>query len=128
MELYESIRNRQADIINQNKAQIIISRTTRSDDGAGGWIETTANLASQDFRIYDATFRDMATLTINDGGYHKSRIKKMIALWNADIEAENETFLDTFSYNGADFKVVDVKNKTTQNYVVYKECFIEEIT
>lgn len=129
MELYESIRLRQADIIAQNKASIIISRVTRTDDGAGGWIETITNLPSQNFRIYAATSgRDMSVLLVNDGGYHKSRIKKMIALWNADIEAENETFLDTFNYNGADFKVVDVKNKTTQNYVVYKECFIEEIT
>lgn len=127
MTLYESIRARQADIINQNPAQIIISRVTNTDDGAGGWVPTTSTLASQTVRIYDSTVKDMSVLLVNDGGYHRSRIKKMIALWNADIEAENETFLDTFSHGGRDFKVVDVKDKTTQGFVCYKEVFIEEI-
>jgi hypothetical protein len=126
-ELYISIRNRQADIINQNPASIIISRITNVDDGAGGWLPTTSTLASQTVRIYDSTVKDMAVLLVSDSGYHKSRIKKMIALWNSDFEAENETFLDTFSYNSSDYKIVDVKPKRTQDYVVYKEVFIEEI-
>ena len=128
MELYESVRLQQANIIIQNPASIIISRTTQTDDGAGGWTPTISTLPSQTVRIYDTSYRDMATLTINDGGYHKSRIKKMVCQWDADVEAENETFTDTFNYNGSDYKIVDVKPKTTQGFVVYKEVFIEEIT
>ena len=126
MELYESVRLRQSNIISQNPAQIIISRISRGDDGAGGWLETITTLASQTVRIYDSTVKDMAVLLVSDSGYHKSRIKKMIGLWNSDFEPENETFLDTFSYGGRDFKVVDIKEKTTQGFVCYKEVFIEE--
>ena len=125
MNLYESIRLRQADIIAQNKAQIIISRTTRTDDGAGGWIETVTTLASQDFRIYNKRVR---VLNVNEGGWHSQRVTKLIAKYDADIEAKNETFLDTFSHNGVDYEVKDVKPITTQGYVVYKECQLEEVT
>ena len=126
MELYESIRLRQDNIINQNKAQIIISRTTRSDDGAGGWIETPSTLASQDFRIYNKRTR---VLNVTEGGWHSQRITMMIAKWDADIEAENETFLDTFTdEDGKDYKVVDVKDIKTQDFIVFKECQLEEIS
>jgi len=127
MELYESVRLRQSNIIAQNPASIIISRITQTDDGAGGWSPTPSTLPSQTVRIYDSTVKDMAVLLVTDSGYHKSRIKKMVCQWNADVEAANETFTDTFSYNGSDYKIVDVKPKKTQDYVIYKEVFIEEV-
>lgn len=126
MELYESVRLRQSDLINQNKAQIIISRIIRTDDGAGGWLEAPpVNLPSQDFRIYNKRTR---VLNVTEGGWHSQRITQLIAKYDADIEAENETFLDTFSHNGIDYKVKDVKPITTQGYVCYLECTLEEVS
>jgi len=125
MELYESIRLRQDNIINQNKASIIISRTTRTDDGAGGWIETPSTLASQDFRIYNKRTR---VLNISEGGWHSQRITQLIAKYDADIEPENETFLDTFSYGDKDYKNKDIKDIYTQGYIIFKEVQLEEIT
>ena len=125
MEIYESIRLQQNRIINQNKASIIISRTSRVDDGAGGWIETVTTLASQDFRIYNKRVR---VLNINEGGYHSERVTQLIAKYDADIEAENETFLDTFSYGDKDYKIVDVKDIFTQGFIVFKEVSLEEVT
>ncbi len=92
-ELYESIRNQQAVLIEQNKAQIIISRTTRTDDGAGGWVETVTNLSAQDFRIYNKRTR---VLNVNEGGWHSQRVTQLIAKNDADIEENNKTFLDVF--------------------------------
>ena len=125
MEIYEDVRFQQDRIINQNKASIIISRTTRTDDGAGGWIETITNLPSQDFRIYNKRTR---VLNVNEGGYHSQRITQLIAKWDADIEAECETFLDTFSYGDKDYKIVDVKDIFTQGFIVFKEVSLEEVT
>ena len=71
---------------------------------------------------------NIRTLVVNDGGYVANRVKKMIAKYDADIESENETFLDTFSHNGIDYKVCDVKNITTQGFVVFKEVYIEEVS
>jgi len=127
MELYESIRLRQADIIAQNKASIIISRTSRVDDGAGGWTELTTNLPPQDFRIY-AKLRYTKVVNISEAGWTVKKTQKMIAKYDADLEAENETYLDTFSYNSVDYKIVDVQDMLTQNYVVFKEAEIEAIT
>ena len=125
MEIYEDIRLQQDRIINQNKASIIISRTTRSDDGAGGWIETITTLTSQDFRIYNKRTR---VLNVDSGGWHSQRVVMMIAKWDAKVEAENETFLDTFSYGDKDYKIVDVKDIFTQGYIVFKEVQLEEIS
>ena len=127
MELYESIRLQQDRIINQNKTSIIISRTSRVDDGAGGWVETITTLASQDVRIY-AKLRYTKVVNISEAGWTVKKTQKMIAKYDADLEAENETFLDTFSYNSMDYKIVDVQDMLTQNYVVFKECEIEAIT
>jgi hypothetical protein len=126
MELYESVRNQQENIINQNKASIIISRTIRVSDGAGGWLENPpVNLPSQDVRIY---FKQSRTLVVNEGGWHSERVIKMIAKWDADVESENETFLDTFSYGEKDYKIYDVKDIYTQGQIVFKECQLKEIT
>jgi hypothetical protein len=125
MELYESVRLRQSDLINQNKASIIISRTTRTDDGAGGYIETKTNLPIQDVRIYNKNTR---VLDVNEGGWHSERVTKMIMKWDADVEAENETFLDTFLYNGIDYKIYDVKTIYTQGQIVFKEVSIKEVS
>jgi hypothetical protein len=125
MSLYTSIRTRQSDFINQNKTQIVISRTTRADDGAGGFSETTKNLASQDFRIYNKQSR---TLNLTDGGWHSQRIVKMIGKYDADVQKESATYLDTFSYGGIKYKIIDVKPIYTQGQIVFKECALEEIT
>ena len=124
-ELYESIRNQQENLINQNKASIIISRTSRVDDGAGGYLETKINLSAQDVRIYNKNTR---VLDVNEGGWHSERIIKMLAKWNADIEPENETFLDVFNHDGIDYKVYDVKTIYTQGQIVFKEVSIKEVS
>jgi len=123
--LYESIRNQQAALIAKNKAQIIITRKTRTADGAGGWTEATSTLASQDFRIY---YKGSRVYLITDSGWHTARQIKLIAKYDADVEPENETFLDTFSYGDKDYKIKDVKSIYTQGYVVFKECALEELT
>jgi hypothetical protein len=125
MSLYTSIRTRQADFINQNKASIVISRTTRVDDGAGGYSETTANLASQDFRIYNKQSR---ALNLNDGGWHSQRITKLIGKYDANVQKESAVYLDTFTYGGIKYKIIDVKPIYTQGQIVFKELALEEMT
>ena len=52
----------------------------------------------------------------------------MIAAYNANLKPESETYLDKFSYNSKTYKIVDVQDALTQNYVVFKQCEVEEIT
>ena len=125
MELYESIRQQQEDIINQNKASIIITRTTRTPSTDGGYTISTTTKASQGVRIYAKNTR---TLTVDDGGYHASRITKMIAKYDADILGESATNKDTFTYGAKTYVVRDVKDIYTQGYIVFKECEIEEVS
>jgi hypothetical protein len=51
----------------------------------------------------------------------------MIARYNADILSESATNLDTFTYSGKQYKVVDVKPITTQGFVCFLECELEEM-
>jgi len=124
-ELYISVRNMQDSFINQNKASITITRTTRTEAADGGYTSETSTVKSQDVRIYAKSTR---VLTNDDGGYHAQRLTKMIAKYNADILSESATNLDTFTYGSKQYKVKDVKDIYTQGQIVFKECYIEELT
>ena len=124
-ELYISVRNMQDSFINQNKASITITRTTRTESTDGGYTSETSTVKSQDVRIYAKSTR---VLTNDDGGYHAQRLTKMIAKYNADILSESATNLDTFTYGSKQYKVKDVKDIYTQGQIVFKECYIEELT
>ena len=124
MELYESLRLKQAKIISDNPVSIIINRISRTYDGSGGFVETTSTLPVQLVRIYAKNKR---VLNIAAGGFVTSKITKMLALYTADIESESETFLDTFIYGGKTYKISYVEDVTTQGYVCWCEAEVEEI-
>jgi hypothetical protein len=125
MTLYESARDRQSDLIRQNTASIVITRITRTKGDDGGTTETTANLASQDFRIYNKRSR---VLDVDTGGWHSQRIVKMIGKYDCDVQKESAQYLDSFTYGGIKYKIIDVKPMYTQGQIVFKECALEELT
>jgi hypothetical protein len=44
------------------------------------------------------------------------------------VQKESAIYLDTFSYGGIKYKIIDVKPIYTQGQIVFKECALEEIT
>jgi len=126
MELYESIRSQQENLINQNPASIVISRVVRTESG-GGWVSALpVNLDSQNVRIYDK-LRYTKVVSVTEAGWTIKKTQKAIALYNANILAESATNLDKFTYNGKTYKVVDVKDMTTQGEICFKEIGLEMI-
>lgn len=125
MSLITSTRERQADLIRQNTASIVITRTTRTTGIDGGTTEATSTLASQDFRIYNKQSR---VLDVDTGGWHSQRIVKMIGKYDADVQKESAQYLDTFTYGGIKYKIIDVKPIYTGGQIVFKECELKEIT
>lgn len=123
--LYQSLRDRQADLIRQNPASITITRTTRTAADDGGWTEATTTLAAQTMRLYDKNTR---MYNSNDGGWVTARMLKLVAKYDANVRAEDETYLDKFTYGGKVYKITDVKDIYTQGYIVFKECGLEEVT
>jgi len=127
-EKYESVRNLQANLIAQNPASIVITRVTKIAGADGGWLPASpVNLTSQDIRIYDK-WRYTKVVSINEAGWTIKKVQKAIALYNANILAESPTNLDTFTFGGHTYKVVDVKDITTQGYICFKELDIEVIS
>lgn len=124
-ELYTSVREMQDNFINQNKASITITRTTRTEADDGGYTSATSTVKAQDVRIYDKSTR---VLTNDDGGYHAKRLTKMIAKYNANILSESATNMDVFTHGSKKYKVKDVKDIYTGGYIAFKECYIEELT
>ena len=124
MQAYESVRNQQSKIIADNSTSIVITRITRTADSAGGWTETTSTLAAQTVRIYAKNKR---VLDNASGGFVTKKVSKMLALYNANIESEDETYLDKFTFDGKTYKVNYVENVTMQGQIVFKEVEIEEI-
>ena len=124
MELYESIRLRQDDIINQNPASIAIIRKAKVSDGAGGWTSSTSNLAAQTIRIYSKRVR---TLVVEEGGYHTVRVTKAIAKYDANILKYSSTNEDTFTYGGKTWRVFNVIDRYAKGSIVFKELELEEL-
>jgi len=123
MSLATSVRNRQANLIEQNKASIVITRTTKVSE-AGGYTTSTEDLASQDVRIYNKRTR---ILNIETGGYSSSRITKCIAKYDADVKRKTATNTDKFTYGDKEYEIQDVKNVYTGGSIVFKELELEEL-
>lgn len=125
MSLITSTRNQQINIINQNKASIVITRTVKVSDGAGGWTpQDPIILDSQDIRIYSKRTR---TLVIDEGGYHSIRVTLAIAKYDADILKKSATNEDKFTYNSKTYRIFDVIDRYIKSSVVFKELELEEI-
>jgi hypothetical protein len=126
MELYEAIRIRQCDLINQNPTTITISRTARTQADDGGWTSTTTNLAAQTVRIYTKSQLRIVTDT-SEAGFRHVKVFKMIAQYNANVLKETADNIDRFTVGARTFKIVDVRPVTNQGYTVFIEAYIEEI-
>ena len=125
MSVVTSTRLRQSNIIAQNPASIVITRTAKISDGAGGWTTLDPEtLASQDIRIYSKRTR---TLSIDDGGWHTVRIIKGLALYNANINKYSATNEDKFTFGSKNYRVFDVIDHRIKGEIVYKELELEEV-
>lgn len=124
MSIITSVRKQQENIINQNKASIVITRTSKVEDGTGGRTASTTDLDSQDIRIY---FKRTRTLVVDEGGYHSIRVTKGIAKYDANILKKSATNEDRFNYNGKNYRVFDVIDVTVKGSVVFKELELEEL-
>jgi len=125
MSLITSIRNQQENIINQNSAEITITRKSKVSDGAGGWTTSTSTLAVQTIRIYSKRVR---TLNIADGGWHTVRVTKAVAQYDANILKYSSTNEDRFTYGSKAWRVFDVIDRYTKGQIVFKELELEEIS
>lgn len=124
MSLITSTRNQQINIIAQNPASIIITRTEKESDGAGGWTTSAEDLDSQDIRIYSKRIR---TLIIDEGGYHSIRVTKAIAKYDADVKKKSATNEDKFTYGSKNYQIFDVIDRYVKGSICFKELELEEI-
>jgi len=125
MSVITSTRNQQTNIINQNTASIVITRSAKVSDGAGGWTTLDPEvLASQDIRIYSKRVR---TLVIDDGGYHSIRVTKGLALHDANILPKSSTNEDKFTHDSKSWRVFDVINMKIKGSIVFKELELEQL-
>jgi len=124
MSIITSTRNQQENLINQNPASIVITRTSKVSDGAGGWTSSTATLDSQTIRIYSKRTR---TLVVEEGGYHSVRITKAIALYDADVQKYSSSNEDKFTHGGKTWRIFDVIDRYVKGSIVYKELELEQL-
>ena len=124
MSVVTSTRLRQTSLIEQNKASIVITRTAKTSDGAGGYSTSTSTLASQDIRIYSKRTR---TLVIDEGGYHTVRVIKGVAKYDADIEKYSSDNEDKFTFGSKNYRVFDVMDQRIKGEIVYKELELEQL-
>ena len=125
MSVITSTRNRQATIIAQNPAAIIITRTAKVSDGAGGWESTSSTIASQNIRIYSKNTR---ILVVDTGGYSTVRVTRGVAKYNANVLKYSSTNEDKFTFGGKTYRIFDVIDQRVKGEIVFKELQLEDIT
>ncbi len=124
MTLVTSIRARQDNLIGQNPASIVITRSAKTRNTGGGWDPTPSVKAAQTVRIYEKTERE---ILVNEAGFSTTRSNKMIAQFDAAIlpkEADNQ---DKFTYDDKTYEVFDVKNEYVGGSIVFKTCVVEKL-
>jgi len=124
MSLVVSTRNMQSVLINQNPSSIIINRTAKTSDGAGGYSTSISVLDSQDIRIYSKRTR---TLVVEEGGYHSVRITKAIAKYDADVQKYSSTNEDKFTHGGNTWRIFDVIDRYVKGSICFKELELEQL-
>lgn len=124
MSLLTSIRNGCEVLIDQNPSTIIITRTTRTDDGAGGYSEATSTLTAQTVRIFNKKTR---VLNVSDGGWHSQRVVEMLAKYNADVKPKSAVNTDKFIYNTKTYTIKSVTDRLINGSIACKRCELEEI-
>jgi len=126
MSVVTSTRLRQSNIIAQNPASIVITRTAKISDGAGGWTTLDPEtLASQDIRIYSKRTR---TLVIDEGGYHTVRVTKGVAKYDANVLKYGSNNEDKFTFMGKTYRIFDVIDQRVKGEIVFRELQLEDIT
>ena len=125
MSIIVSTRARQATIIAQNPAAIIITRVSKTSDGAGAYTSTTSTLASQDIRIYSKSTR---TLSIDDGGFHTVRVTRGVAKYDANVLKYSSNNEDKFTFGGKTYRIFDVIDRYIKGSICFKELELEDIT
>ncbi len=124
MTLVTSIRARQDNLIGQNPASIVITRSAKTRKTSGGWDPTPTVLAAQTVRIYEKTEREVL---VNEAGFSTTRSNKMIAQYDANILAKSADNQDKFTYDGKTYEVFDVKNEYVAGSIVFKTCRVEKL-
>ena len=124
MTLVTSIRARQDNLIGQNPASIVITRSAKTRNTGGGWDPTPTVLDAQTVRIYEKTEREVL---VNEAGFSTTRSNKMIAQYDANILPKSADNQDKFTYDGKTYEVFDVKNEYVAGLIVFKTCRVEKL-
>lgn len=110
-----------AKAIELSPSKIVLKRTMRVSDGAGGWLdEQEIDLPAQTFRIYLSgnSSKDI----VKEGGTLQINNREMLCPWDADVEIK-----DTFKLDGVNHRVAVVNPVRYLGEIVSLQCVIEEV-
>jgi len=122
--LVQKLRNNTLLNIKQNPSSIVVTRKTRTFDeaGSGGYSKTEEILPAFKARIYK---RKVLKLTTAEGGVVERFVAKMLCDHCANVKRKTATNLDSFSLDGDNYQIVDVKVYKMDGIAAKKECEVE---
>lgn len=112
--------------INQNPSTIVINR--KGKVRANGKIQNIdTSLEPQIMRLYAAGRSSTERTLVETIGEHQiDRFYRILALWDADIQASTEV-KDSFYLDGQKFEVKLVSDKSIHGQVVGKQVLVERV-
>jgi hypothetical protein len=91
--------------INADAETILLARTTKVNDGAGGFTMVSGNVTNQVFRLIPQADKTPIGMS-NDGDQEQVKFMVM-GLYDADIQKD-----DWFSFNGEEYRIRAVQRRT----------------
>lgn len=119
-----SMRVHTTRMISDNSSSIVITRNTSAVSGSKK-SSTPTTLAAQTVRIYG---RNTSELQREGDGYRFGRRRevKMLCAYNANVLPHGPTNEDTFTLNGINYLVKNVRAITWNGDTVSVQCTLEE--
>lgn len=106
--------------IGRNPADIVITRTTETSDGAGGVTKKPKTLEAQTVRIFMSSSSEQQI--VNEGGQIQVQRWGLLASGDADIELD-----DVFTFDSRSFRVRSILPARTGGQTVALHVDLEEV-
>ena len=114
-------------IINENPAEIQITKKAYTDDGAGGKTETVTTATEFTGRIFSTAVKPAIDIIQSAGIQHRNEYK-LLAPFNAEIAEATENVKQTFTMDGITYLITELAIIKYAGSIISKEVILMKVS
>ena len=114
-------------IINENAAEIQITKKAYTDDGAGGKTETVTIATEFTGRIFSTAVKPAIDIIQSAGIQHRNEYK-LVAAFDVEIEEATENVKQTFIVDGITYLITELAIIKYAGSIISKEAILMKVS